>query len=299
MHSLQKYIDLFLEHLKLEKNYSSNTIFNYSLWFKKFFEFITVIQNKEFIDDITVEDIFLFRSFLNSEWLSKRTINYYISMLRAFWKFLKRLNIIPFPVDELVLSKTEPRKIMFLSEEELNKLLLMPEKFETNILKKYRDLSILYTLYWSWLRVSELISLTKWQISFDSNQVRIVWKWRKERAVFLTQKALKYIKKYFSLRKDNSNYVFISLSNNSFWKSLTRMAIDNLIRDYASLAGIKKKVTPHTLRHSFATTLLKKWADIRSVQMLLWHSSILTTQIYTHISDKHLQKVHSLLDNNK
>jgi site-specific recombinase XerD len=172
----------------------------------------------------------------------------------------------------------------------------MPEKFEKNLLKRYRDLTILHILYGSWLRVSELISLKKSQISFYTNQITIVWKWRKERAVFMTKKALEFLKKYLDLRNDNSQYIIISLSKNSFWKSVSRVSIENLVRYYASLAGINKKVTPHTLRHSFATTLLIKWADIRSVQALLWHSSITTTQIYTHISDKYLQKVHSLLD---
>lgn len=296
MHDLQEYVRLFLEYLKLEKNYTENTLSNYKLWFDKFLWFMTVIQWKKFVEDITPEDIFAFRVFLRSEGLSKKTINYYISLLRSFWKFLKRMQIKTFAVEELVLSKLEPRQITFLDEEELDKLLTMPEKFEKNPLKKYRDLSILHVLYGSWLRVSELISLKKNQINFEYNQLTITWKWRKQRAVFLTHQAIEYLKKYFDLRNDNSEYVFISLSNNSYGKPLTRMAVDLLVRDYASLAGIEKKVTPHTLRHSFATTLLRKWADIRAVQMLLGHSSILTTQIYTHISDKHLQKIHSLLE---
>ncbi len=295
-HEIKYYVNLFLENLESEKNYSENTISNYKLWFEKFIGFMQVIQNKHFIEDLTVEDILLYRSFLKSEGLSVKTINYHIVALRSFWKFLKRFWLMPFPLEELELSKIEPRKITFLTEEELKKLLSMPEKFEKNELKKYRDLAILHVLYGSWLRVSELINLKKEQVMFETNQLTIIWKGRKQRAVFLTKQAQEYLKKYFNLRNDNSDYVFISLSNNSYWKPLTRMAVDLLVREYSSLAWIEKKVTPHTLRHSFATTLLKNWADIRSVQLLLGHSSILTTQIYTHISDKHLQKVHSLIE---
>ena len=296
MHNLQEYIKIFLNYLEVEKNYSPRTIESYWLWLKRFSDFLQVVQKKENIEDIDILDILNFRSFLLSEWLSKKTINYHIIALRSFFKFLQKYDIKTIPIEKLELSKLDPRQVTFLTQQEVEKILSMPEKFEKNELKKYRDLAILHLLYGSWLRVSELISLKKDQISFFNNQITIVWKWRKQRGVFITHKAQEILKKYFSLRKDESDYVFISLSRNSFWKPLTRVAVENLVRDYASLAGIEKKVTPHTLRHSFATTLLMKWADIRSVQALLGHSSITTTQIYTHISDKFLQKVHSLIE---
>ena len=296
MHNLQEYIKLFLNYLEIEKNYSPRTIASYWLWLKRFSDFFEVVSKKQNIEEIQMLDILNFRSFLLSEWLSKKTINYHIIALRSFFKFLQKHDIKTLPIEKLELSKLDPRQITFLTQEEVEKILSMPEKFEKNELKKYRDLAILHFLYGSWLRVSELISLKKDQISFKTNQVTIVWKWRKQRWVFITHRAQEFLKKYFSLRKDDSDYVFISLSKNSFGKSLTRVAVENLVRDYASLAWIEKKVTPHTLRHSFATTLLMKGADIRSVQALLWHSSITTTQIYTHISDKYLQKVHSLIE---
>lgn len=296
MHNLQEYIKLFLNYLEVEKNYSPRTISSYWLWLKRFSDFLMVVSKKQNIEDIQMIDILNFRSFLISEWLSKKTINYHIIALRSFFRFLQKYDIKTLPIEKLELSKLEPRQITFLTKEEVERILAMPDKFEKSELKKYRDLAILHFLYGSWLRVSELISLKKNQISFDTNQVTIIWKWRKQRWVFITKKAQEYLRKYFSLRTDNSDYVFISLSRNSFWKPLTRVAVENLVRDYASLAGIEKKVTPHTLRHSFATTLLMKWADIRSVQALLGHSSITTTQIYTHISDKYLQKVHSLIE---
>ena len=297
MHEIRKQIKDFMTYLSLEKNYSENTIFNYKLWFEKFLVFIEIIQKKEYVEEVTHKDILDFRAFLLSEWLSKKTINYHISLLKSFWKFLRRNWIETFPDDKIILSKVQPREINFLDEEELSKLLKAPLLTNDKDIVKYRDLSILYLLYGSWLRVSELIDLKKDKLDFKYNQITVVWKWRKQRAVFLTKKAIEYLQKFFSLRTDNSNYVVISLARNYLWKPLTRMAVDLIVRKYAQLAWIEKKVTPHTLRHSFATTLLRKWADIRAVQMLLWHSDISTTQIYTHISDKHLQKVHSLLDN--
>jgi len=297
MNSISENVKKFIDYLNIEKNYSQNTINNYSFWLNRLSVYLEVIKNKKFIEEIEAMDIFEFRSFLYSEWLSKKTINYHIIALRSFFKFLNKNNIKTLAIEKLELSKLDPREINFLLEDEVKKILSMPEKFEKNELKKYRDLTILYILYGSWLRVSELISLKKSQLSLWNNQIKIVWKWRKERAVFIMKKALEYVKKYLSLRKDESDFLIISLSKNSYWKPLSRVSVETIVRDYASLAMIDKKVTPHTLRHSFATTLLLKWADIRSVQALLGHSSITTTQIYTHISDKYLKDVHSLIDN--
>jgi integrase/recombinase XerD len=298
MNKISDQIDYFINYLDLEKNYSPKTLENYRFWLTRLSEYLQAIENKTYIEELEAMDITKFRSFLYSEWLSKKTINYYIIALRSFFKFLHKNDIKTFPIEKLELSKLDPRVVSFLTKEEVEKILFMPEKFEKNELKKYRDLTILHILYGSWLRVSELISLKKQQISLNNNQITIVWKWRKERAVFISKKAMEYLKIYLKLRKDDSDYVIISLSRNSFWKPLSRVSVETLVRDYASLAWIEKKVTPHTLRHSFATTLLMNWADIRAVQSLLWHSSITTTQIYTHISDTHLQKVHSLIDNN-
>jgi integrase/recombinase XerD len=141
-----------------------------------------------------------------------------------------------------------------------------------------------------------LISVKRSQINPESKQFSVVWKWSKIRATFLTKNAKEALVEYLKARTDDSDYLFISLSGNSMWKALSRNSIEDIVRNYANLAWIEKKVTPHTLRHSFATTLLKKWADIRAVQTLLGHSSITTTQIYTHVDDKYLKEIHSLLD---
>lgn len=288
---------MFLEYLQITKSYSDKTVYNYWLWLNRFENYMNFIEKKSNIEQIQAMDITRFRSFLHSEWLNKRTINYHIIAIRSFFKYLQKNDISTLAIEKLELAKADPRDITFLTQEEVDKILNTPFSFEKNELKKYRDLSILHVLYGSWLRVSELISLKKSQISTDKNQITIIGKWNKQRAVFITKIALEYIENYLKLRDDNSEFLIISLSKNSYAKKISRVWIENIVRDYASLAWIQKKVTPHTLRHSFATTLLMKWADIRSVQDLLWHSSITTTQIYTHISDSHLQKVHSLIDN--
>ena len=159
-----------------------------------------------------------------------------------------------------------------------------------------RDKAILATLYGTGLRVTELISLKISEIKLSESQFSVIWKWSKLRSVFLTNDAKEKIKKYIFSRADDSEFLFISLSGNSYWAPLSRNSIESLVKKYAELVWIKEKVTPHTLRHSFATSLLRRGADIRSVQALLGHSSIQTTQIYTHVDDKYLQKVHDLLD---
>jgi len=296
MDNIQLHLNYFLDYLKIEKNYSKHTIDNYWFWLNRFNQYLQIIEKKQYIQDIKSIEISRFRSFLHSENLSKKTINYHITAIRSFFKYLQKNDIQTLAIEKLELSKLEPRTIEFLTQQDIDKLLSMPEKFEKNELKKYRDLVVLYLLYGSWLRVSEAINIKLDQINFENNQITIIWKWKKQRAVFITKKTLYLIKKYISFKDDDCPYLIINLSKNSKQKAITRVAIENLVRDYAKLAWIKKKVTPHTLRHSFATLLLMKWADIRSVQILLWHSTITTTQIYTHISDKYLQKVHSLID---
>ena len=211
-------------------------------------------------------------------------------------KFCLKNDIDCMSPEKLELSKITNREINYLLEEEVEKIMQAPFLVKQNDLKRKRDSAILWMLYGTGLRVSELISIKRSQINPESKQFSVVWKWSKIRATFLTKNAKEALVEYLKARTDDSDYLFISLSGNSMWKALSRNSIEDIVRNYASLAWIEKKVTPHTLRHSFATTLLKKWADIRAVQTLLGHSSITTTQIYTHVDDKYLKEVHSLLD---
>lgn len=232
--------------------------------------------------------------------LNIKTINYHIIAIRAFLKFCIRHDIPCISPDKLEISKTPPRDVHFLNDEEIAKILQAPDEREKVAKKRIRDKAIIEILYGSGLRVSELCNLKISDIQLDSNQFSVVGKGRKLRAVFMTKSALEALQAWLAIRTGEGEYIFSGISNNqkSFAgnKPLSRNAIEDMVRHYAKLQSIDKKVTPHTLRHSFATTLVKKGADIRSVQTLLGHSSITTTQIYTHVDDKYLKGIHDLMN---
>ncbi|GHW02468.1 hypothetical protein AGMMS50249_2540 [candidate division SR1 bacterium] len=206
--------------------------------------------------------------------------------------------------EKLDLAKIPSRQVSYLTEAEIERILNAPishseyneESNKKGVIKPLRDAAILQTLYGTGLRVTELISLRISDIKIDEKQFSVIGKGNKLRSIFMTTQARDAIREYLSSRTDNSDFLFISLSPNSYGHKISRNSIEDLVKHYANLAGITSKTTPHTLRHSFATSLLRKGADIRSVQALLGHSSITTTQIYTHVDDKYLQKVHELLD---
>lgn len=283
----------FLFYLQYEKNSSPKTLENYSLWINRFISYVGNIDVRE----IKMMYFLDYRMYLNSIGLSPKTINYHIVALRSFFKFLLKNDIDCISPDKLELSKNWAREVSYLEEEEIMKIMKQPVLREkNNELKRLRDETILWFLYGTWVRVSELLSLTRTHIKPWTNQMAVIGKWSKSRPIFMTKKAEEKLIEYLDIRIDDSPWLFISLSGNSFWNKLSRNSVEELVRKYKNFAGIEKKVTPHTLRHSFATTLLRRWADIRSVQSLLGHSSITTTQIYTHIDDKHLKSVHDLLD---
>ncbi len=290
--TLTDYIDLFLDYLQEAKNASPKTIENYSLWLNRLVKFFGDVD----ISIITSLGLLDYRMHLSKKKLSKRTVNYHMVAIRSFLKFLHKHDIACLSPQKVELAKQAPIKVSFLTQIQVEQLLSAPHTYEKKDLKRARDIAILSLLYSTWLRVTELISLKITDISDDSKQFRVIGKWNKLRSVFLTQKARITMQNYLDLRTDNSPFLFISLSKNSYGKSLSRNAIASLVKHYSALVGIKQKVTPHTLRHSFATALLKKWADLRAVQTMLGHASITTTQIYTHVDDKHLQEVHWLLD---
>lgn len=292
VNNLWHLIDKFLFYLEHEKNFSPKTLQNYRLWLERFFVYVGNIS----IDAIKSMHVLDFRMQLKSQWLSIKTINYHVVALRSFLKFCLKNDLDCISPNKLELSKIAPREVHYLKQDDINLILDAPVKYTKNELKRARDEAILYMLYGTGLRVSELTNLKITDIALDESQFYVVGKWSKMRSVFTTAKARTALKDYLAKRTDTEPYLFISIAWNSFWKRLTRNAVEELVRWYAKSAGIEKKVTPHTLRHSFATSLLKKWADIRSVQALLWHASITTTQIYTHVDDQYLQKVHDLLE---
>jgi site-specific recombinase XerD len=297
--SIESLIEKFLYYLEYEKNNSPKTLENYSLWLNRFVNYIWDIN----VTDIKAMHVLDYRMYLNGLGLWKKTINYHIVAIRSFFKFCLKNDIDCMSPEKLELSKIPNREINYLLEDEVQKIMEAPlnseklkVKSEKDTLKIKRDVAILWMLYGTWLRVSELVSIKRSQINSDSKQFSVVWKWSKIRAIFMTSKAREALVEYLKARTDDSDYLFISLSGNSFGSALSRNSIEDIVRKYKDLAWIKKKVTPHTLRHSFATTLLRKWADIRAVQTLLGHASITTTQIYTHVDDKYLKEVHDLLD---
>ena len=289
---LTNLIDKYMFYLRYEKNVSPKTIENYSLRLNRLVDFCWDIK----ISDLNRMQLLDYRMALHDNGLNVRTINYHIVAIRAFLKFLLKNDIDCISPDKLELAKTPPRDVQYLEEEEVNRILEAPAIHNKKPLQKARDETILYFLYGTGLRVSELVNLKKSDIKVDAHQFHVIGKWSKMRAIFTTKQAREKLKTYLELNDSTSPYIFTSVSQKGENGFLSRNSVEELVRKYTKLAGISKKVTPHTLRHSFATSLIRKGADIRSVQSLLGHSSITTTQIYTHVDDKHLQKVHDLLE---
>jgi site-specific recombinase XerD len=294
----------FLEYLEIEKGRALRTIENYDHYLSVFLEQTKIASPAQITDQVVRE----FRIWLNrqsagnnrstGETMKKKTQNYYLIALRTFLKFLTRRNITSLPADHIELAKVGERIIDVISKAELMRLLDAPNK-ETDTEKKARGHAILQLLFSTGLRVSELCSLTN-DIDLAQDEMAIRGKGGKVRVVFLSDAAKKSVREYLALRKDMSDALFVKITDEkkrgtqpeSKEDGLTRRSIERIVKRYAVLAGISKKVTPHVIRHCFATDLLSNGADLRSVQAMLGHSNIATTQIYTHVTDKHLRDVH-------
>lgn len=291
----------YLEHLEIEKGRSLNTIANYDRYLTRFFAFSKCADPKDISDDVIRE----YRLWLNrqesreiidgrKENLKKNTQNYYLIALRSFLKYMIRRGIKTLPPERIELAKIGERSLDLITPEELSRLINAPD---INALKGLRDRAILELLFSTGLRVSELCSLPR-DISLKSDEFSIRGKGDKVRVVFLSGEAKTAIKNYLDKRNDMDDALFIRISPRKLSAKsykllrLTPRSIERIVRYCAIKAGISKKVTPHTIRHSFATDLLVNGADLRSVQALLGHSNITTTQIYTHVTDKQLREVH-------
>jgi len=287
----------FLEYLEIEKNRSPKTIENYNHYLTRFINFAKVESPK----DITEEAIRKYRLQLNrttderGKPLKKVTQNYHIIALRSFLKYLAKRDIRAVPAEKIELGKQEEREVVFLEPSELERFLRAPQGA---LLSDLRDRAILETLFSTGLRVSELCSLNQDDIDLKRGEFSVRGKGSKLRLVFLSDAAKAALKSYLDKRVDADEALFIRVpAGEGFEKfenlRLTPRSIQRIIKKYAIAAGIVgKKVSPHSLRHSFATDLLRNGADIRSVQALLGHSSVTTTQIYTHVTDKQLREVH-------
>lgn len=305
--NLEKHLVDYLEFCEIEKNLSQNTIRMYDFYLRDFLEFSRNFLDKEKIStkDLDKKLVNKYRLDLNRRENSKSSENYkkstqktFLVGLRALLKYLivqKDLDVLS--PEQVILGKSEAHVPDVLNKEQLERLLSVQD---LNKISGVRDRTILETLFSTGLRVSELVSLNVDDISFDSNEFTVIGKGRKPRTVYLSPSAKKWLKKYLDTRSDNFIPLFLRYSGKKMDEGdlegeslrLTARSVQRMIKKYTVRAGISADVTPHTLRHTFATGLLKSGADLRSVQELLGHSSVTTTQIYTHITNKQLKEVH-------
>jgi len=298
MAALASLITDFLEYLELERNASQLTIKNYDHYLKRFLEFAHNINPKE-IDLNLVRKYRLhlsrFTDPKTKRSLKRITQNYFMIALRAFLRYLARMDITTLSPEKVELGETDPRPLKILDESHLKSLLEAPD---TSKKDGIRDRAILETLFSTGLRVSELASLNRDTINLGRREFGIIGKGGKERVVFISDTAYDWLEKYLMFRKDTFKPLFIRFqgkvdpTNNGEAMRLTTRSIERIVEKYVKKLGLPVKATPHTLRHSFATDLLINGADIRSVQEMLGHSSIQTTQIYTHVTNAHLKDVH-------
>jgi site-specific recombinase XerD len=296
---LQQSIKDFLEYLEVDRGLSALTLRNYGFFLNRFADFAAErsVRRPETITKILVHQ---FRLHLNrlpsrgADNIKKNTQNYHLIALRTFLKYLIKNDVKTLEPEKIELAKQLPRQVEFLEGSDLDKILEAPLQGKNESIQTLRDKALLETLFSTGLRVSELAKLKVEEINLAKPEFTVRGKGSKVRLVFLSETARHWIKKYLDTRHDPNPYIFIGQSkiNEGKDKPLTPRSIERLVARYARLAGIMKKVTPHTLRHSYATDLLLNGADIRSVQAMLGHSSITTTQVYTHITDNQLRDVY-------
>ncbi len=291
----------FLEYIEIEKGRSLKTVENYDRYLSRF----SKDMNIKNVSDITEENLREFRLKLNrtsgvkikgqvSSTMKKNTQNYYMIAIRSFLKYCRKRNIKATTPDVIELAKTGNRHLDLISIEELNRLLKAPD---LNTTKGLRDKALLELFFSTGLRLSELCSLNN-DLDLSKDEFSVRGKGEKVRVVFLSEDAKISIRAYLKSRKDMEEPMFVNNSTGSVGR-LTPRSIERIVKQYAIKAGISKKVTPHVLRHSFATDLLSNGADIRSVQIMLGHANIATTQVYTHVTDKQLRDVHKKFHSKK
>ena len=280
-HDLKQLKNQFLEYLEIEKGRSIKTVENYDRYLSRYLAFSKVSSPAK----ITEQSVREFRMHLNRNNLKLKTQNYYLISLRAFLKFLRKRDVESLNPERIELAKVGQRDLDLITADELNRLINGPKG--DNSLAGLRDRAILELFFSTGLRVSELCALNR-DLDLTRDEFSVRGKGEKIRVVFLSGDAKDAIKAYEKKRGDVEEALFISTSNTR----LTPRSIERIVKGYAIKAGITRKVTPHVIRHSFATDLLENGADLRSVQALLGHANIATTQVYTHITDKHLREVH-------
>lgn len=300
--TLKSLADEFLEYLLIEKSLSQLTIKEYRHYLYRFLAWIEKNELPLSPGSINLETVRKFRIFLasyrnnNGLTLNKNTQTYHIVALRSFLRYINvKRDIVSLNPDKIDLPKASPRMVSFLNSEQLTRLLNSPEISDEIGL---RDRTILETLFSTGLRVSELVKLNRDQINLERKEFGVRGKGNKIRVVFLSDTAAEYITRYINVRKDNFQPLFIryggprSVDKTGEKMRLTARSVERLVKKYSKKSGLPIDAHPHTLRHSFATDLLIGGADLRSVQEMLGHESIRTTQIYTHVTNKHLKEVY-------
>jgi site-specific recombinase XerD len=293
----------FLEYIEIEKGRSLKTVENYDRYLTRFIGFASIKTPDQITDSVLRE----YRLWLNRQLvtnngkkavkdsLKKKTQNYYLIALRSFLKYMVRRGIPSLPPDRIELAKVGERSLDLISPEELVRIMKAPEGDDV---RAWRDRAVFALLFSTGLRVSELCSLNS-DINLNHEDLSVRGKGDKVRVVFISESAKEVVKTNLSKRKDMDDALFVNLMPKTIINKtkpdserLTPRSIERIVKHYAIKAGISKKVTPHVIRHSFATDLLSNGADLRSVQAMLGHANIGTTQIYTHVTDKHLRDVH-------
>ncbi len=295
--ALKELMKEFCEYLEIERGRSDKTTRNYHFYLDRFAKWAKYPNPGQ----ITLEMVRKYRLYLNREIagrdedsLQKNTQNYHLIALRALLKYMAKRDIKSLSADKIELAKQGSRHVTFLEPEELVRFLAGPDGDETIV--GLRDKAILELLFSTGLRVSECAGLLIEQVNLKRDEFTVKGKGSKHRVVFVSDAAKRSLKAYLDHRRDVSQFLFVrhDRAKNQAPEpaSLTPRSVQRIVDRYARLAGITKPVTPHTLRHTFATDLLRNGADIRSVQSLLGHESITTTQVYTHVTDKELKRVH-------
>lgn len=287
----------YIEHLEVEGGRSAKTAENYKLYLERFVEF----TNDIIVEKITSEIIRKYRLWLNryknnnEDELATITQSYHLIALRGFLTYLSKRDIVSLSPEKIELPKVSRKQVTFLHYDEVARLL---DTISIESEDGLRDRAIIELLFSSGLRVSELVNLNRDHVNTKRREFMVRGKGQKDRPVFIGEAAASRVEDYLAARLDNLPPLFLSYSRNNTastsgdYRRLSARSIQRIINKYAKLAGITKHVSPHTMRHSFATDLLMNGADLRSVQVMLGHSNISTTQVYTHVTDEHLREVY-------
>ena len=292
---LRKMVWNFLEHLEVEKNLSPLTIRNYKHYLDELVKFLgDEGRSSAGLDDITVESVRKFRLELVRRQLKPVTQGYYVIAIRSFLRWLAKKGVSVLAAEKLDVPKGKDKSLKFLNEKQVNRLLNQPL---TSTEKGLRDRVILELLFSTGLRASELVALNRQQIDLKSREFGVVGKGGRARVVFISKRVVPYLGRYLARRRDKFKPLFVNFKKRNLVDDdesvrLSARSVQRMVKVYVRLAKLPVEATPHTLRHSLATDLLRSGADLRSVQEILGHKNIASTQVYTHVTDVHLKAVH-------